>query len=111
MTARHLPPLAEVVDAALREAARTGAWDGGAGEESLRSAVRIVCEALSAHRPRLLADPGRVKAGYALRDRDERVRSLRGLVPVEHLARRFGVSTRQVYRIMREENAGDGDAA
>ena len=98
MTLRHLPPLAESIDAALREAVDAGALPPC--EQTLRRIVEIACSAVADHSPRTLADPARVRLGYALRDRDERVRGLRGQVATAHLAERFGLSERQVYRIL-----------
>ena len=102
---RHLPPIAEAVDAALREAirARDMSLCSGSGfpdERQLRRIVEIACEAISEHNPRVLADAARVRTGYALRDRDAKLRRLR--LPAKTLAARFGLSERQVHRVLAE---------
>ena len=97
---RHLPPLADAVDAALRHALASGALPFDCAPGDVRRIVEIVFDAVSARRPRLLEDPGRVRAGYALRERDRRIRALRGKATAAALAQRFGISQRQVNRIL-----------
>ena len=66
----------------------------------VRRIVEVVFEAVSTRRPRLLENPGRVRTGYALRERDRRIRALRGKATAAALAQRFGPSARQVNRIL-----------
>ena len=106
----RLPPLAAAIDAALRDALSSGALPCAAGD--VRQIVAVVCGAISAHSRRVLPDPMAVAAGYARLDRDERIRELRGRgLAVAALAERFGLSARQVHRIVSREGGGAGGAA
>ena len=99
----RLPPVVERIDGALADALRRGAlgppmaeWEAERAAEAL---VTLIAEA--ADSTATLPSPARVRAAYALRTRDRRLRLLRGSVPAAAAAERFGLSARQVYRIWR----------
>ena len=87
----RLPPAAKAIDRALREARPDMA------EADVRRIVAAACEAMPGRRAPSSAS---VRLGYAQADRDAKLRDLSATLPVAALARRFGLSERQVYRIL-----------
>lgn len=99
---RRLPPVVERVDAALVDALRRGALGPPMPErQAERVAEALAVMVLEAADSPGLPSPAKVRAAYALRARDRRLRLLRGSVPAAAAAERFGLSARQVYRIWR----------
>ena len=75
-------------------------WPEGQAERAARALVEAACDAASAH-----ASPppsgARVRRGYALADRDERIAALRAQgIEVAAIAARSGLSERQTYRVL-----------
>lgn len=84
---------------ALDEAMRSDAWERG--DRGRRGALlaRAVCRAFDG-RAHLLPAAASLAAALARADRDRRIRALRRTGgDVQVLARRFGISPRQIYRI------------
>ena len=94
VTVSHLPPMARSVEAALRRELPA------AGEHDLRRLTAAVCDAASAHGSSVAPTAARVRTAYGRRDRDAKMRALSGALGESALAERFGLSARQVRRIL-----------
>lgn len=97
---RHLPPAAADVDAAVRRLLDSEGWDVGDREQAVRLLVVAVCEGLAGHERAPMPSAARAADAYALADRDERIAELRETLTVPQIAERYGLSQRQVQRIL-----------
>ena len=66
----------------------------------MRRLTAAVCEAANAHGSSIAPTAARVRTAYGKRDRDAKLRALAGTLDESALAERFGLSSRQVRRIL-----------
>lgn len=90
---RHLRPVAADVDAAIRRLLPD------ADEAAVRELVAAVCDVVAAHPHCTVPSAADVVTQYGKVDRDARIVRLRRSMSVAAIAKRTGLSPRQVRRI------------